>query len=66
MGQGAMTTVLVRRWTRREYERMVDAGVFPQARYGWSYRDERHVAPGDHISPLAAPQARVAVADLLP
>jgi Uma2 family endonuclease len=38
----------------------------PQARHGWTYRSVLQFAQGDHISPLAAPQARVAVGDLLP
>jgi Uma2 family endonuclease len=38
----------------------------PQARYGWAYRSVLQFVQGDHISPLAAPQARVAIADLLP
>jgi len=49
------STVRTRRWSRIEYERLVDLGaetpVFRRA----------HVA-----TPLAAPRARIAVGDLLP
>jgi len=38
----------------------------PQARYGWGYRSGQRLSPADAVSPLAAPQARIAVADLLP
>ena len=34
--------------------------------YGWGYRTVEHYASGDSLFPLAAPQSRVAVADLLP
>ena len=36
------------------------------ARYGWKYRSVRVLKPGASVSPLAAPTARIAVADLLP
>lgn len=36
------------------------------ARYGWSYRSVQHHTAEEYVSPLAAPQARIAVADLLP
>lgn len=36
------------------------------ARYGWKYRSTRFLKPGATVSPLAAPAARIAVADLLP
>ena len=38
----------------------------PTAPYGWDYRVVEVVRPGDGASPLAAPTARIAVADLLP
>jgi Uma2 family endonuclease len=34
--------------------------------YGWDYRVVRIVRPGEHVTPLAAPEASIAVADLLP
>ena len=34
--------------------------------YGWRYASVVHVRPPDAISPLAAPHARIAGADLLP
>jgi Uma2 family endonuclease len=36
------------------------------APFGWRYASIVRLAPGESISPLAAPQARVRVADLLP
>ena len=35
-------------------------------RYGHGYADVTHLGVGDFVSPLALPQARIAVADLLP
>jgi Uma2 family endonuclease len=35
-------------------------------KYGWGYADEMILTAADYATPLAAPQARVAVADLLP
>jgi Uma2 family endonuclease len=37
-----------------------------QARYGWSYQTIRQHLSDAYASPLAAPQARILVADLLP
>jgi Uma2 family endonuclease len=50
----------------RSLEVYRDPAPLPQARYGWEYRMKERYRAGDHISPLAASQARVAVADLLP
>ena len=36
------------------------------AMYGWAYRSIQSLSAEDHIAPLAAPAARIAVADLLP
>jgi Uma2 family endonuclease len=36
------------------------------ARYGWAYRSVESLSAGEHVSPLAAPTARVSVLDLLP
>lgn len=36
------------------------------ASYGWAYRSVQSLHAGEHVSPLAAPSTRVAVADLLP
>ena len=36
------------------------------ASYGWAYRSVRSLHAGEHVSPLAAPTARVPVADVLP
>ena len=38
----------------------------PAARFGYSYSDRTILDPGDFASPLALPQARIAVNDLLP
>ena len=37
-----------------------------QAPYGWDYSSAERLRPGDSVSPLAAPSAQIAVADLLP
>ncbi len=50
----------------RRLEVYRDPTAMPQTRYGWAYRTVLQFTPGDHIYPLAASQARVAVADLLP
>jgi Uma2 family endonuclease len=36
------------------------------ASYGWAYRSVQSLHAGEHVSPLAAPTARVPIADLLP
>ena len=36
------------------------------ADYSWSYRDISVLSSGDIVAPLAAPEARISVADLLP
>jgi Uma2 family endonuclease len=36
------------------------------ARFGWSYTDVRHLGRSESITPLAAPTARMSVADLVP
>jgi Uma2 family endonuclease len=38
----------------------------PSARYGFAYRDTRVVHAGDRVVPLAAPDAEIPVAELLP
>lgn len=37
----------------------------PEAPYGWAYAEVQRLRPGDSVSPLAAPSATVAAADLL-
>jgi Uma2 family endonuclease len=39
-----------------------DAG----AQYGWAYRVLLTLGPDEHVTPLAAPSARIPIADLLP
>jgi Uma2 family endonuclease len=36
------------------------------ALHGWVYRSRKNLAAGEHVTPLAAPTARIAVAELLP
>jgi len=36
------------------------------APHGWAYRSRQDLAAGEHVTPLAAPTARIAVAELLP
>jgi Uma2 family endonuclease len=38
----------------------------PSARYGFAYRDTQVLRAGEVVAPLAAPEAEIAVADLLP
>lgn len=51
---------------RRHLEVSRDPVPSSQARYGWSYRTVRYYTADESVTPLAAPQARIAVADLLP
>jgi Uma2 family endonuclease len=41
-------------------------GTDPAADFGWRYLDVRALAAGATVTPLALPEARIAVADLLP
>ncbi len=50
----------------RRLEVYRDPAPMAQARYGWGYRTVQHYTGEDWVSLLPAPQARVAVADLLP
>jgi len=43
-----------------------DPGPDASASYGWAYRSVQSLSAGEHVSPLAAPTARVLVLDLLP
>ena len=38
----------------------------PSAPRGWAYRSRQSLAAGEHVTPSAAPTARIAVANLLP
>jgi Uma2 family endonuclease len=38
----------------------------PSAPHGWAYRSRQSLAAGEHVTPSAAPTARIAVANLLP
>jgi hypothetical protein len=64
----------IRRWTRVEYDRLIDQGVFqPDERLellaGQLVVREPQGDPhslGEHGAPLAAPTSHIAVVDLLP
>jgi len=43
-----------------------DSGPDASALLGWAYRSTQSLSAGDHVTPLAAPASRIAVADLLP
>jgi Uma2 family endonuclease len=43
-----------------------DPAVAPLTPFGWRYRERQVLHAGASISPLAAPAARILVADLLP
>jgi Uma2 family endonuclease len=51
---------------RGELEVYRDPVEEPGARYGWSYRIVERLGADGFVEPLAAPGARIAVADLLP
>jgi Uma2 family endonuclease len=51
---------------RRELEVYRDPVEDSSARYGWTYQKVTRLRAGEFITPLAAPHARIAVADLLP
>jgi len=43
-----------------------EPGLDAGAPYGWAYRVLLTLGPDEHVTPLAAPSARIPVADLLP
>jgi Uma2 family endonuclease len=43
-----------------------ESGPTAGAPYGWAYRVLLTLGPDEHVTPLAAPSARILVADLLP
>ena len=51
---------------RRVLEVYRDPGPDASAPHGWAYRSTQRLRAADHVTPLAAPAARIAVADLLP
>jgi len=57
-------------WIVNLVERQVEVyrrpGTDPAADFGWRYLDVRTLAAGATVTPLALPDARIAVADLLP
>ncbi len=50
----------------RQVEVLRNPAADADARYGWSYQTVQRSRTGDFVSPLAAPAARIGVADLLP
>jgi len=50
----------------RRLEVFREAGPDASALYGWAYRARQDLIATDHVAPLAAPTARIDVADLLP
>ena len=70
----AVSSLRTKRWTRVEYERLIDLGAFrPGERLelvgGALLVCEPQggtLGPPDMVSPLAAPTAAILVADLLP
>ena len=70
-----MPPVRTWRWTRAEYDRMVEVGVLDEKVYRepvqsptgrWSYRRVRLPRASASIVPLGAPKSRVRGADPLP
>ncbi len=43
-----------------------EPGLDAGAQYGWAYRVLRTLRADEHVTPLAAPSARIPIADLLP
>ena len=43
-----------------------EPGLNPGAQYGWAYRMVLTLGPAEYVTPLAAPSARILVADFLP
>jgi len=43
-----------------------DPGPDAAARYAWAYGSIQTIRPGEQVSPVAAPSARISIADLLP
>ena len=64
--------VRTRRWTRAEYERLIDIGVYrrrvsdPSSPFGWHYASKEVLRAESFVELLAAPGARILVSDLLP
>jgi Uma2 family endonuclease len=50
----------------RKLEVFREAGPDASALYGWAYHTRQDLAGTDHVTPVAAPTAHIAVADLLP
>src|SRR5262249_26853912 len=63
---GGITDYWIVNLVQRQLEVYRNRTADPAARFGWSYADRTILDPGDFASPLALPQARVAVDDLLP
>jgi Uma2 family endonuclease len=57
-------------WILNLHDRVLEVYREPHpaasAPHGWAYRSRQSLAAGEHVTPLAAPSARIAVADLVP
>jgi hypothetical protein len=58
--------VRTRRWSRAEYDRLIALGIIQEDEGLWAYNVVLTLGPHDHVTPLAAPCARILVADFLP
>jgi hypothetical protein len=70
----ARSPARAKRWTRLQYERLVDNTLEvyrdpeanPDSPYGWHYGSAVTLSAGDHVRPLSVPHGEIHVADLLP
>jgi hypothetical protein len=59
--------VYTRRWSRVEYEQMIETGLFrPDERLELLDREVLSRGLDETVAPVGAPAARIPVADLLP
>jgi hypothetical protein len=60
------TSVPTKRWARRVLEVHRDPTSSADAPYGWRFGTQLRLGTTDAVTPLAAPEARIPVADLPP
>src|SRR5437763_9040204 len=67
---GSTRAVVTDYWIVNLVDRVLEVYRRPvrsaSSRYGWKYKSVRILEPGASVAPLAAPAARIRVADLLP
>jgi Uma2 family endonuclease len=63
---GGITDYWIVNLVQRQLEVYRNPVIDPARQFGWSYADRTILDPGEFVAPLALPQARVAVDDLLP